>query len=120
MPSGRRNGTPDRFPVRGILGGWRDVWDEPDDHAELRAHVRPQSAGRPYGLTRSASCGALRIPGQVTLELQQHRPTAVSMHFQDELPRVIDGLGPVEIQRGAAEIDTQTPTTRDSRPRACP
>ena len=105
--------------MRGILGGWRDVWNEPDDHAELRT-PRTTERRQTLRLTRSAGCGALRIPGQVTLELQQHRPTAVSMHFQDELPRVIDGLGPVEIQRGAAEIDTQTPTTRDSRPRACP
>jgi hypothetical protein len=31
--------APDRpaFPVRGVPGGWRDVWDPPDDHAQLRA-----------------------------------------------------------------------------------
>ena len=27
------------FPVRGVLGGWRDPWDDPDDHAALRAEV---------------------------------------------------------------------------------
>jgi hypothetical protein len=27
------------FPTRGVPGGWRDWWDEPDDHAELRAHA---------------------------------------------------------------------------------
>jgi hypothetical protein len=27
------------FPVRGTAGGWRDCWDEPDDHTELRAHT---------------------------------------------------------------------------------
>ncbi len=25
------------FPVRGTLGGWVDVWDEPIGHAALRA-----------------------------------------------------------------------------------
>jgi hypothetical protein len=24
------------FPVRGVPGGWRDIWDDPDDHEELR------------------------------------------------------------------------------------
>jgi hypothetical protein len=27
------------FPTRGVSGGWRDVWDEPDDHAELQAQA---------------------------------------------------------------------------------
>jgi hypothetical protein len=27
------------FPVRGVAGGWRDCWDDPDDSAELRAHA---------------------------------------------------------------------------------
>jgi hypothetical protein len=26
-------------PPLGALGGWRDLWDDPDDHAELRAHA---------------------------------------------------------------------------------
>jgi len=26
-----------RFPTRGAPGGWRDVWDDPDVAAELRA-----------------------------------------------------------------------------------
>ena len=25
------------FPTRGVPGGWRDVWDEPDDSVDLRA-----------------------------------------------------------------------------------
>jgi hypothetical protein len=25
------------FRTRGVLGGWRDCWDDPDDSAELRA-----------------------------------------------------------------------------------
>src|SRR6187200_1976774 len=25
------------FPTRGVPGGWRDLWDDPDDSAELRA-----------------------------------------------------------------------------------
>jgi hypothetical protein len=24
-------------PVRGVPGDWRDCWDDPDDHVELRA-----------------------------------------------------------------------------------
>ena len=28
-----------RFPVRGTPGGWRDRWDEPIDHAALRAQA---------------------------------------------------------------------------------
>jgi hypothetical protein len=27
------------FPVRGVPGGWRDWWDDPDDGAELRARA---------------------------------------------------------------------------------
>ena len=105
--------------MRGILGGWRDVWNEPDDHAELRT-PRTTERRQTLRLTRSAGCGALRIPGQVTLELQQHRPTAVNMHFQDELPRVIDGLGPVEIACGAAANDTRAAATPVFRPQVCP
>jgi hypothetical protein len=28
------------FPVRGVLGGWRDEWSDPDDHAALRANAQ--------------------------------------------------------------------------------
>jgi hypothetical protein len=27
------------FPTRGVPGGWRDWWDEPDDHAQFRAQA---------------------------------------------------------------------------------
>jgi hypothetical protein len=27
------------FPTRGVPGGWRDRWDDPDDSAELRAQA---------------------------------------------------------------------------------
>jgi hypothetical protein len=27
------------LPTRGVAAGWRDVWDDPDDHAELRARA---------------------------------------------------------------------------------
>ena len=30
------NDPPFALPVRGVQGGWRDMWDEPDDHEELR------------------------------------------------------------------------------------
>src|SRR4051812_15165602 len=32
-----RNDPPPTFPVRGVAGGWRDAWVDPDDRAELRA-----------------------------------------------------------------------------------
>ena len=31
------NDPPLTLPVRGVPGGWRDAWSDPDDHAELRA-----------------------------------------------------------------------------------
>jgi hypothetical protein len=34
-----RNDPPLRFPVRGVPGGWRDWWDDPDDSAEFRARA---------------------------------------------------------------------------------
>jgi hypothetical protein len=34
------------FPVRGVPSGWRDVWDEPNDHAGLRA--RAETVERRY------------------------------------------------------------------------
>lgn len=27
------------FPIRGVPGGWRDWWDDPDDSAQLRAQA---------------------------------------------------------------------------------
>ncbi len=37
MPANAKPKTP--FPVRGTPGGWRDPWDEPIDHAALRAEA---------------------------------------------------------------------------------
>ncbi len=34
-----KNAPPLAFPVRGVSGGWVDPWDDPDDHAELRARA---------------------------------------------------------------------------------
>ena len=34
-----KNDPAPSFPVRGVPGGWRDVWDDPDDSAELRARA---------------------------------------------------------------------------------
>jgi hypothetical protein len=31
-----KNDPAPSFPVRGTPGGWRDCWDDPDDHAPLR------------------------------------------------------------------------------------
>ena len=38
MPANIRSGA-SAFPVRGTPGGYRDWWDGPDDHAELRARA---------------------------------------------------------------------------------
>src|SRR5215213_4666205 len=34
-----KNDPPVSVPVRGTPGGWRDSWDDPDDHAALRARA---------------------------------------------------------------------------------
>jgi hypothetical protein len=31
-----KNDPPLEFPIRGVPSGWRDRWDDADDHAELR------------------------------------------------------------------------------------
>jgi hypothetical protein len=46
MATGTRGGVDILFPVRGTPGGWRDVWDDPYDSAELRAQVEAPSGGR--------------------------------------------------------------------------
>jgi hypothetical protein len=35
-----KNDPPLSFPRRGVAGGWRDVWDDPDDSAELGSQMR--------------------------------------------------------------------------------
>jgi hypothetical protein len=38
MPANVAGGeTP--FPVRGVAGGWRDPWDDPDDVVQLRTRA---------------------------------------------------------------------------------
>jgi hypothetical protein len=44
MARGTRGGVDVPFPVRGTSGGWRDIWDAPDDSAELRAKVAATEA----------------------------------------------------------------------------
>ena len=44
------------FPVRGVAGGWRNCWDDPDDHAELR--VRAEVIAR-CSLVRTHEFGRL-------------------------------------------------------------
>jgi len=34
------------FPTCGIAGGWRDMWTDPDDHAELQARAEAPSVSR--------------------------------------------------------------------------
>ena len=36
MPATRGAAVEIPFPIRGVAGGWRDVWDDPDDSAQLR------------------------------------------------------------------------------------
>jgi hypothetical protein len=38
------------LPVRGVPGGWRDRWDDPDDGAALRAQAEAAER-RPLRLT---------------------------------------------------------------------
>lgn len=65
----RRNTTP--FPVRGTLGGYRDWWDDLDDHAELRARV--EAAER----RMLAAVRLLRLDGE---EERQRQALATSRH----------------------------------------
>jgi hypothetical protein len=44
MAIGKAGGVDVPFPVRGTPSGWRDVWDDPDDSAELRAKVEATEA----------------------------------------------------------------------------
>ena len=46
MPCDASDGPPRWFPVRGVPSGWRHMWDEPNDHAELRA--RAETVERRY------------------------------------------------------------------------
>jgi hypothetical protein len=55
------------FPIRGIPGGWRDPWDEPDDHAELRAQA--ERAERRLGW--EAECEGQRWRVQIECERRQ-------------------------------------------------
>jgi hypothetical protein len=34
-----KNDPPLTFPVRGVPGGYRDIWDDPNDGAQLRARA---------------------------------------------------------------------------------
>jgi hypothetical protein len=54
------------FPTRGVAGGWRDWWDDPDDSAELRAKV---AASEAHLLARVA------ITGQRWQREMQQEPT---------------------------------------------
>jgi hypothetical protein len=42
--------------VRGVLGDWRDPWDEPDDHAQL--HANAEAIERQH-LARAKRLGAV-------------------------------------------------------------
>jgi hypothetical protein len=33
------NALPLKFPTRGVAGGWRDWWDDPDDSTQLRTQA---------------------------------------------------------------------------------
>ena len=59
---------PLELPVRAVPGGWRDVWDDPDDHAELRAQA--EAAERRL-MSRALVLGVL-----LQDEVQQERLTA--------------------------------------------
>jgi hypothetical protein len=42
MPANVSGKVETPFPVRGVPGGWRDCWDDPDDSAQLRAQAERQ------------------------------------------------------------------------------
>jgi hypothetical protein len=81
------------FQTRGVPGGWREVWDDPDDHAVLRERIavawscardadrhgagvdgtyskdrpRPRLSGAPFGMSNPAIRAAA-----------SYRPTALT------------------------------------------
>jgi hypothetical protein len=57
------------FPTRGVPGGWRDVWDDPDDSAELRAHAEAIERRQTH---RAEVLGAL-WQGEIHAERQERR-----------------------------------------------
>jgi hypothetical protein len=58
------------FPIRGVAGGWRDLWGDPDDHAELR--VKAEATERRQ-LRRAAVLGAV-WRAQIAAETLVHAP----------------------------------------------
>ncbi len=61
------NDPPLEFPVCGVPGGWRDWWDEHDDHAERRAHA-VAAEGRQM---RLAAVLGVAWPGEIREERRQ-------------------------------------------------
>jgi hypothetical protein len=59
------------FPTRGVPGGWRDWWDDPDDHAQLR--TRAETAER--RLEATAARIGRRWQREITRE-RKHRERA--------------------------------------------
>jgi hypothetical protein len=69
-----RNDPALSFPVRGVPGGWRDCWDDPDDHAQLRA--RAETAERRQ--TRRAALLGAAWRAQIAAETPAHAPQQVN------------------------------------------
>ena len=57
------------FRTRGVLGGWRDVWDGPDDHAELRARAEAVE----HRHTRHAAVLDVVWQGEIRAERRERR-----------------------------------------------
>jgi predicted RNA-binding Zn ribbon-like protein len=68
MPANVRADRDEPLPVRGVPGGWRDWWDDPDDTAELSA--RAEVLERRH-LARAAVLGR-RWQREIREEQRQH------------------------------------------------
>ena len=71
-----KNDPPLSFPVCGVPGGWRDVWDDPDDHAQLLA--RAEAAER----RQLARAEVLSVVWQREIRAEQKRQRRGGVGYQ--------------------------------------
>jgi hypothetical protein len=73
MPASVRAGGDGSFPVRGTPGGYRDIWDDPDDAAALRQQL--EDAAR-RSLEQAKALGARLAQPRTPEELPDTDPEA--------------------------------------------